>query len=158
MHTGPPVFRLDNLSPMNQPFTAHNDLETRLVAAQEGKLDSDVFMKELLEAQLFMPVEEERNQIQGFQRSTSANPLLLQSDDGARVMVLFTSPERAKGFLEDFPAYRGGLLTEFSWILERIGSGIAVSINPGMEFGIDLDTDTVEQLIHLNSVQKQIKQ
>ena len=111
-------------------------------------------MKELLDSQLFMPVEEEQNQIQGFQRSTSANPLLLQSEDGVNVMVLFTSPERAKGFLDDFPAYRGGLLTEFSWILDRIGSGIAVSINPGMEFGIDLDTDTVEQLIHLNTVNK----
>ena len=139
---------------MEQTFTAHNDLETKLVAAQEGKLDSEVFMKDLLDSQLFMPVQEEEKQIQGFQRSTSANPLLLQSEDGVNVMVLFTSPERAKGFLDDFPAYRGGLLTEFSWILERIGSGIAVSINPGMEFGIDLDTDTVEQLIHLNTANK----
>jgi len=140
---------------MEQTFTAHNELETRLVAAQQGELDSDVFMQELLDAQIFMPVEDEPNQIQGFQRSTKANPLTLQSEDGVNVLVLFTSPERAKGFLEDFPDYRGGLLTEFSWILERIGSGVGVSINPGIEFGIDLDPDTVEQLIHLSNTRAQ---
>jgi hypothetical protein len=140
---------------MEQPFTAHNDLETKLVAAQQGHLDSDLFMQELLDAQIFMPVEDEPNQIQGFQRSTKANPLTLENEDGLNVLVLFTSPERAKGFLEDFPAYRGGLLTEFSWILSRIGSGVAVSINPGMEFGIDLDPHTVEQLIHLSSARNQ---
>ena len=136
---------------MEQTFTAHNELETKLVAAQQGQLDSDVFMQELLDAQIFMPVEDEPNQIQGFQRSTKANPLTLESEDGVNVLVLFTSPERAKGFLEDFPAYRGGLLTEFSWVLARIGSGVGVSINPGMEFGIDLDPQTVEHLIHISN-------
>jgi hypothetical protein len=66
-------------------------------------------------------------------------------------MVLFTSPERAKEFVQDHPGYGGGLLVEFSWVLARLGSGIAVSINPGMEYGIDLDPQTVEQLIHLNA-------
>ncbi len=142
---------------MEQTFTAHNDLENKLVAAQQGQLDSDVFMRELLDSQIFMPVEDEPNQIQGFQRSTRANPLTIESEDGVSVLVLFTSPERAKGFLQDFPAYRGGLLTEFSWILGRIGSGVAVSINPGMEFGIDLDPHTVEQLIHLSNASNQNK-
>lgn len=142
---------------MDKTFTAHNDLETRLVAAQQGQMDSDIFMQELLDSQIFMPVEDEPNQIQGFQRSTKANPLTVQSEDGMNVLVLFTSPERAKGFLQDFPAYTGGLLTEFSWILSRIGSGVGVSINPGMEFGIDFDPDTVEQLIHLNGSRDQDK-
>jgi len=136
---------------MSEHFTAHNELETKLIAAQQGRIDSDVFMNELLDAQIFMPVEDERNPIQGFQRSTTANPLTVESEEGAKVLVLFTSPERAKGFLEDFPAYNGGLLTEFSWVLERIGTGVALSLNPGMEFGIDFDPETVEQLIHLSS-------
>jgi hypothetical protein len=136
---------------MNQTFTAHNELETKLVAAQQGELDSDGFVNDLLDSQLFMPVEDEPNPIQGFQRSTTANPLTVKTEDGYDVMVLFTSPERAKPFLEDFPAYRGGLLTEFGWILQRIGSGVAISINPGLEYGIDFDPPTVEQLIHLNT-------
>lgn len=139
---------------MDHTFEPHNDLETKLAAAQQGELDSDQFMHELLLAQVFMPVEDEPSGIQGFQRSARANPLTLQSEDGQQVLVLFTSPERAKPFLVDFPAYQGGLLTEFNWILERIGSGIAIALNPGMEVGIDFDPDTVEQLIHASRQQQ----
>jgi hypothetical protein len=130
---------------MSQTFTSHNDLEEKLVAAQEGRLDSDVFMQQLLDQQLFMPVQDEASEIQGFQRSTRAKPLSVEAEDGSRVLVLFTSPERAKPFLQDFPDYGGGLLSEFSWILERIGSGVAIAINPGIEFGIDLESDMVTQ-------------
>ena len=140
---------------MGQEFTPHNDLEQQLLDAQEGRLDSETFMLQLLDHQLFMPVEDEVTEIQGFQRSTKAQPLTLEAEDGTRVLVLFTSPERAKPFLQDHPDYQGGLLSEFSWILDRIGSGIAVSINPGFEVGIDLDTDTVVHLIHLSTSRQQ---
>jgi len=140
---------------MEQPFTAHNDLEEKLIAAQQGELDSDVFMNGLLDEQVFMPVQDDPSQIQGFQRSTKANPLTVLTEDGLNVLVLFTSPERAKSFVQDHPGYGGGLLVEFHWVLERLGSGIAVSINPDMEYGIDLDPDTVVQLIHLNAGRQQ---
>ena len=144
---------------MDHTFQPHNELEARLVAAQQGELDSDRFMHVLLRAQVFMPVEDEPSGIQGFQgfqRSARANPLTLQNEDGQQVLVLFSSPERAKPFLVDFPAYKGGLLAEFNWILERIGSGISIALNPGMEVGIDFDPDTVEQLIHASRQQQAV--
>jgi len=140
---------------MGQEFKPHNDLEQQLLDAQEGRLDSEAFMLQLLDHQLFMPVEDEVAEIQGFQRSTKAQPLMLEAEDGNRVLVLFTSPERAKPFLQDYPDYQGGLLSEFGWILERIGSGIAIAINPAFDIGIDLDTDTVMHLIHLNASRQQ---
>jgi hypothetical protein len=97
-----------------------------------------------------MPVQDDTSGIQGFQRSSKANPLTIQDEEGTQVLVLFSSPERAKPFLVDYPDYRGGLLTEFSWVLERIGSGVGIAINPGLEAGIDFEPDMVEQLIHLN--------
>ncbi len=133
---------------METQFTAHNDLETKLIAVQEGQLDSAVFMNDLITAQIFMPVQDEPNEIQGFQKSNKANPLTLDTEDGQSVLILFTSPERAKPFLVDYPGFQGGLLSEFSWVLERIGSGIAISLNPGLEVGIDFDTDMVEHMIH----------
>jgi len=139
---------------MSTDFVAHNELEKKLMAAQQGDMGSSAFMNALLDEQVFMPVEDEPTDIQGFQRSSTANPLTLDAEGGQKVLILFTSPERAKPFLQDFPAYQGGLLTEFGWILERIGSGIAISLNPNMDVGIDFDTDTVHQLI-LASADKQ---
>lgn len=134
-------------------FKPHNDLEEKLLAMQTGQLESAAFMNELLLAQLFMPVQEDASNIQGFQKSNKAKPLTIADEEGTEVLILFTSPERAKEFLTGFPGYQGGLLTEFSWILNRVGSNIGISINPAHEVGIDFEPEMVEQLIHMNTAQ-----
>jgi hypothetical protein len=135
---------------MNQEFEPRNDLEHKLVAAMEGRADSDAFMRELLDEQVFMPVRDEVDSgIKGFQRTTRATPLVVQDDEGANVLVLFTSPERAKDFVAEFPGYGGGLLTEFRWVLERMEPGYSIVLNPGWDFGIDMEPETVAQMINV---------
>ncbi|WJW75412.1 SseB family protein [Thiohalobacter sp. IOR34] len=128
-------------------FEPRNDIERQLLAAQAGERSAEAFMEDLLAAQLFMPVEEDSTGIKGLQKSTQARPLTLESEDGLQVLILFTSPERAKRFVAEVPGdYGGGLLADFSWILQRVGSGVAIAINPGWSAGIDLDPETVQQL------------
>lgn len=92
-----------------------------------------------------MPIEDDEV-IQGLQRSSRAKPLVLQSEDGESVLVVFTSPDRAKPFLKDFPDYSGGLLTEFKWVLEKMGSGHGISLNPGCEVGFDMEPEMLSQI------------
>lgn len=122
-----------------------NDLERQLYAAQVGDTPSEVFMKQLVESTIFMPVKDE-SAIGGIQRSTKAQPLVVQDSNGLSALVLFTSPERAKPFLEHYPDFRGGLLTDFKWVLEKMGSGFGIVINPGDDLGIDLEPELVQQL------------
>ena len=70
----------------------------------------------------------------------------VQAEDGTEVLILFTSPERAKSFVKDFPGYEGGLLTDFKWVLEKTGSGHGISLNPGWDVGIDMEPEMVQQL------------
>ena len=135
-----------NMSANDEAFAPHNELEQQLVAAQEGSIPGDVFMQDLLNAQLFMPVQDEAHNIKGFQRNDKAVPLTVEAEDGVQVLILFTSPERAKPFLADFPGFTGGILAEFKWILERVGSGFGVAINPGWPVGIDMAPEMVEQM------------
>jgi len=128
-------------------FIPHNDLEEQLVAVHKGILDAETFVTKLLDQQLFMPVRDEKDAIQGFQRSTQADPLVIEDEEGERVLVLFTSPERAKPVVEHFPDFQGGLLTEFSWLLRRIGGGFPIALNPGWDIGMDFDAEMVAQLI-----------
>lgn len=128
-------------------FIPHNPLEEQLAAVHAGTLDPETFALRLVGQQVFMPVRDEKNPIQGFQRSTQAEPLIIEDEDGARVLVLFTSPERAKPMAEHFPEFTGGLLTEFSWLLRRLGGGVPIALNPGWEIGMDFDADMVGQLI-----------
>jgi hypothetical protein len=130
---------------MHDSFATRNELEEKLMAAQEGQLSSADFMKYLMETQVFMPVKDQVG-IGGFTASDKAVPLTLKSEDGIEVLILFTSPERAKDFVSEFPGYEGGLLAEFSWVLDRTGSGIGISINPNWPVGFDLEPEMVQQL------------
>lgn len=134
------------MSDFDEPFEPRNDVERQLLAAQEGSIPGDAFMRGLLDAQLFMPVQDESHGIKGFSKSDKAVPLTLESEDGVQVLILFTSPERAKPFLKDFPGYEGGLLAEFKWILERVGKGYGVALNPGWSVGIDMDPEMIDQM------------
>jgi hypothetical protein len=135
---------------MTTRFTPQNDLERQFLAAQEGRIPPEDFIRTLLGSEVFMPIFE-KHQIGGLQTGgTTAQPLKLTSDDGAEVLVLFTSPERAKAFVKDFPGYGGGLVTEFTWILDKLGIGYAVSLNPDQEVGMDFETQDVAQMAALH--------
>ena len=125
---------------MTEAFTPTNDLERALVDAHAGRLGPEAFIARLMASEVFMPVQEGPSGQLGIQTGDKAQPLVLEAGDGQRAMVLFTSPERAKAFLEDFPDYRGGLVAEFTWILERTGVGYAILLNPGTEVESLLDT------------------
>ena len=115
------------------------------MSAQEGQISSESFMEYLMDTQLFMPVKDAIG-IEGFTSSDKAVPLTLKTEDNIEVLILFTSPDRSKAFVHDFPGYEGGLLAEFKWVLERTGSGIGISINPGWPVGMDLEPEMIEQL------------
>ena len=80
-----------------EDFAPTSDIEHKLVDAQEGRLSSEDFMQELLEATMFLPVYDDS--VSGIQLSDKAQPISLQLEDGTEIMVVFTSPERAKPFL-----------------------------------------------------------
>ena len=122
-----------------------NDLEHQLHAAQLGETPSEDFMKQLLASHVFMPVKDD-GAITGIQRSTHAQPLVVHDEAGVSTLVLFTSPERAKPFLEHYPEFKGGLVTEFTWVLGKMGAGFGIMINPGDELGLDMEPELVQQL------------
>jgi hypothetical protein len=130
---------------MTADFQPQNDLERQLMAAQSGQIPPEGFIRTLLGSEVFMPVYE-KHQIGGFATDTKAKPLKIQTDDGDEVLVLFTSPDRAKSFVRDYPGYGGGLVTDFSWILEKLGIGYGISLNPGLPVGIEFQAQDIAQI------------
>lgn len=133
-----------------ESITTSNELEKKLLAAINGELSPDDFMQELLTQQIFIPIKDDKDSgIQGFQLTTKATPLVIQDDDGLNTLVLFTSPDRARDFMADVPGYGGGLLADFSWIVERMEPGFAIAVNPGIELGMDIEPENVAHMIEL---------
>lgn len=125
-------------------FEAKNNLEHQLEALHDGGLSEEDFLRHLSGTEIFMPIQD--NSTLGIQRSTSAKPLVVEDESGIPVLLLFTSPERAKPIVQEFPGFGGGLLTEFKWILEKMDAGVGISLNPGWEIGYDIEPDTVKRL------------
>ncbi len=133
---------------MNEIFEPRNELEESLLDAQEGRIPGEQFMQELLESQVYMPIlEKQGNAIGNIQLNNKAKPLSIKDESGEEFLILFTSPERAPDFVKDYPGYGdGGLLAEFSWIMEKMGVGFGISLNPNWPVGIDLEPEIVKQL------------
>jgi len=126
---------------------ARNELEQKLLDAQAGRITSDDLLETLMTSQVFMPVQDEKPAVLNIQRSNRAQPLVLTAEDGTPVLALFSSPERAKDFTRDYPGYGGGLLTEFTWVLEKMGRDFGIALNPGSEIGFDMEPQTVNELV-----------
>ena len=130
---------------MGSAFEPQNDLETQLQKAQRGDTPADAFFQYLMDSQVYMPIKDSP-ELGGIQLSEKANPLVMEDEDGSPTLILFTSPDRARPVTDDMPNYRGGLLVEFRWIIERMGSGIGITLNPGWEVGMDIDPQMTELL------------
>jgi hypothetical protein len=131
---------------MSQDFEPRNDLERKLADAQEGRIPPQELIDALMASEVFMPVYE-KHRIGALARDTRAQPLTLEDEKtGEKVLVLFTSPDRAKAFVSDYPGYGGGLATEFTWVLEKLGVGCGISLNPGQAVGVELEAGTLRQL------------
>ncbi len=131
------------------PFLPRNDLEQLLLDMLSMEVDPEDFARRILDMQVFMPIKDEKHQIAGFQLSTKADPMVLADDEGNRAVIVFTAPERAKDFVALYPDYNGGLLTEFSWILSRMGENLSISLNPGLDEGFDFDPHMVAMMVTL---------
>jgi len=116
-----------------------------------GELSSEDFMRELMIEQIFIPIKDDRDSgIKGLQLTTKATPLVIDDDETkTRILVIFTSPERARDFLAEVPGYSGGLLEKFSWIVERMAPGFAISVNPGLEAGMDIEPETITEMLEM---------
>ena len=130
---------------MNDDTTPKNELEQRILAVHKEQISIDDFMHTLQDSQVFMPVADD-TQIKNFQRSSKMVPLTVETEEGDTVLVLFSSPDRGKAFLQDYPGYGGGLLVEFKWVVENMAGDYAIAINPGWELGVDLEPQVFQHL------------
>ncbi len=126
---------------------ARNELEARILDAQEGRITSDDLLRILMGSRVFMPVQDEKAPVLNIQRSARAQALVLTAEDGTAILALFSSPERAKPFLENFPGFTGGILESFKWVLQNMGSGYGIALNPESDVGFDMEPEIVEGLI-----------
>ena len=127
-------------------FKPKNEFEKFLLTVQDGSISAEDIINTLMETEVFMPIHE-KHEIAGLQMSDKAVPLTIKEEEtGTDILILFSSPERAKTFVSNFPGYGGGLLADFKWIIEKMGTGYGISINPDSDVGLDLEAGQIQDL------------
>ncbi|MGF1548906.1 MAG: SseB family protein [Thiotrichales bacterium] len=124
-----------------------NALEHAILRFHRGEIDAESFAHSLPPMQVFVPVNDEKSAVDGSPLGIRAEPLVVADEYGAQVLILFTSPDRSKGFLRNFPGFQGGMITELEWMLRRMGEDVGIAINPGHDLGFDLDPKMIQALL-----------
>lgn len=128
-------------------FEPRNDLESALLAAQEGRVPGERFMDTLLAAQVFVPVHDPDTPESPPSHPQRARPLTVVGEDGREALAVFTSPERARPFVAQVEGCSGGLLMDFRALLGGADTELGVVINPGWPVGLEMAPDTLRHLV-----------
>ncbi len=126
------------------PFEPLNDLEVRLVQAQDGTLPAPEFLDSLLADQVFVLLDKPVGPDADWDESI--NPLVLTSEAEEPMFAVFSAVERASAWSEQLPQFENALQVKMSWLLSAISDGVGIVLNPGFDLGMEMIPDAVVQL------------
>lgn len=125
------------------PFEPVNELERDLVRCQQGQIELARFVQVLLASQVFVLLDYE---VPETDPRLTAPPLMLQSPAGYLVFALFTSPDRATSFIEQFRTFSYGLLVDARWLLSILSPRAGLALNPGWTAGLEMPPEGFAKL------------
>lgn len=110
------------------PFEPLNDLEVRLLQAQDGTLTAAQFLDGLLTSTAFVLLDKAIGEDGAWDESIS--PLVLTSENGEAMFAVFTAPERAGLWHEQLPQFAHAMPIAVHALLAGIGDGVGLVLNP----------------------------
>jgi hypothetical protein len=125
-------------------FVPANDLEQRLLDARAGTIASSAFLDTLLESPVFVLLDKDPGPSGSWDASTSL--LVLNNAAGLPLVAMFTAPAHSVAWHKRFPRFEFGMLVEFRFLLQGIGDGVGIVLNPGLEVGAELKPDAIADL------------
>lgn len=128
----------------DEVFEPLNELEVRLLQAQDGSLDAAGFLDALLAEQVFVLLDKPVGPDNDWDETI--NPLVLTSEGGEPMFAVFSAPERAVPWNDELPQFEHALQVEFLWLLGVISDEVGVVLNPGYPVGMEMVPDAVVQL------------
>ncbi len=121
-----------------------NDLELRLMQAQDGTLAAPAFLDSLLADQVFVLLDKAVDA--DAEWDDSITPLVLTSEANEPMFAIFSAVERAAPWSEQLPQFENALQVDMRWLLTAMSDGVGIVLNPGFDVGMEMIPDAVAQL------------
>lgn len=125
-------------------FEPLNDLELRLLKAQDGTLSAPDFLDSLLADQVFVLLDKPVGA--DAEWDASINPLVLTSESDEPMFAIFSAVERAEQWTDQLPQFENALQVDMRWLLTAMSDGVGIVLNPGFDLGMEMIPDAVVQL------------
>jgi len=137
---------------MTNEFKPDNPLEEKLLALYRKEIGISYFLELLLESQVIILADRDVD-ITG--PDMHFNPLAIASPMGYKVLVSFSSIERAQKAISLYPGYEYAIAVDTSWFLLGAYEDVGYALNPGLPFGFELPPNNLRQLLIRFGVRKQ---
>lgn len=129
---------------MTNEFKPNNLLEEKLLAMYKKEIKITEFLELLLDSQVIILADRDVD-ISG--ADMHFNPLAIPSPMGYEVLATFSSFERAKKAVSEYPEYSFAIAVDTSWFLSGAYENVGFALNPGWPFGFELPPDGMKQML-----------
>jgi hypothetical protein len=136
---------------MMSDFKPNNLLEEKLLAMYRKEVKINEFLEMLLDSQVIILADRDVD-ISG--PNMNFNPLAITSPMGYNVLVTFSSIERAKAALSNYPEYKYAVAVDTSWFLLGAYENTGFALNPGWPLGFELPPEGLQQFLIRFGVKK----
>ncbi|MDX1961825.1 MAG: SseB family protein [Pirellulales bacterium] len=130
------------LTPANPAFVATSPLEQLLEAACTNKMQMEVFLNQFINNHVLVLLNEDPGNPP---QMNKISPVTFNRGDGQQYVVTFTSAERVKPFVEQFPQFKHALGMHAGFIVQSLNNNIGIAVNPGCPIGFEWHAPGVQQ-------------
>ncbi|MDV3467540.1 SseB family protein [Stenotrophomonas sp. C3(2023)] len=125
-------------------FEALNDLEVRLLQAQDGTLTAQAFLDGLLTESVIVLLDKPVAEDSEWDDATT--PLVLTNEAEQPMFAVFTAVDRARPWAEQLEQFENALQVEFQWLVGAMAEGVGIVLNPGFDVGMEIVPEAMAQL------------
>jgi hypothetical protein len=118
-------------------------LEALIVQSTEEPLLRDQLVAALVESKVAIPLDKG---LENGVLPADFKPLTLNAQQGYPVLATFTTPDKATPWIQQHPAYKHCLVTDFTWAVRLTKPSFGIAVNPGYKYAFTLSPAEVESL------------
>jgi len=127
-----------------QEFVPTSRLEQALSKAKREPETTGAFLGELLRSQVVVLASEDAGPAPD--STATGNLLVLTNAAGGSVVPVFTTRERANPWHEREPRFQYGLFIGAASLIEGLGSGMGIVVNPGHAAGVEIPPEVIAEI------------
>lgn len=118
-------------------------LEALIIRSADEPQLRDQLVAALVESKIAIPLDKG---LENGVLPADFKPLTLNAQQGYPVLATFTTPDKATPWLQQNPAFKHCLVTDFTWAVRLTQLPFGVAVNPGYKYAFVLSPAEVQSL------------